>query len=116
VLTVLWSADQSLSPGEVREVLAVDGAGDLSYSTVVTIMSRLHGKGVLDRKRQGRSFRYTPIVADAAGLAARQLNDLLNRQADRGAVLTRFVADLSDSDEKLLRHLLGAPRDAESGD
>ena len=107
VLAVLWSADSALSPGKVRDLLEGDGGSELSYSTVVTILSRLHDKGVLNRERIGRSFRYSPVVADVAGLAARQLSDVLDRHADRAAVLTRFVADLSDTDEELLRRLLG---------
>lgn len=109
VLAVLWAADGALSPGEVRDLLGSDGDGDaddLSYSTVVTILSRLHDKGALSRHRDGRAFRYAP-VADAAGLAARRLTEMLDRQPDRTAVLTRFVADLSDGDEQLLRELLG---------
>lgn len=115
VLAVLWSADSALSPGEVRDRLVADGAGDLSYSTVVTILSRLHDKDVLDRKREGRSFRYSPVVADVADLAARQLRSVLDRYGDRAAVLTRFVADLSDTDEKLLRRLLGPSPDPSEG-
>jgi len=107
VLAVLWEADGALSPGEVRDRLDA-GAGGLSYSTVVTILTRLHEKGALARRRDGRSFRYSP-VADQAGLAARRLSALLDRQSDREAVLSRFVADLSDRDEQLLRHLLGRP-------
>jgi hypothetical protein len=51
------------------------------------------------------------VVADAAGLAARQLRDVLARHDDRAAVLSRFVADLSDADEELLRQLLGPSPD-----
>lgn len=109
VLAALWSAGAPLSPGEVRDKLdpaGRDGNEDLSYSTVVTILSRLHDKGALTRQKDGRAFRYTP-VADAAGLAAKQLSALLDRQDDRAAVLARFVAELSDHDEELLRQLLG---------
>jgi predicted transcriptional regulator len=108
ILGVLWSAQGALSPGEVRESLArtdVEGAA-LSYSTVVTILTRLHEKGSLSRERDGRAYRYAP-VADEAGLAARRLSQLLDRSADREAVLSRFVADLSARDEELLRSLLG---------
>lgn len=109
VLAVLWAADGALSPGEVRDLLGNadgDGADGLSYSTVVTILSRLHDKGALTRYRDGRAYRYA-TVADAAGLAARRLSEMLDREPDRTAVLTRFVADLSDRDEALLRELLG---------
>ncbi len=104
ILAVLWEADSALNPGEVRDRLEA-GGDELSYSTVVTILSRLHEKGALVRKRDGRAFRYTP-VADKAGLAARRLSALLDRQPDREAVLSRFVADLSDRDEDLVRQLL----------
>lgn len=122
VLGVLWSAAQPLSPGEVRERLAcgasaaqgsADGNGsgaDLSYSTVVTILTRLHEKGALSREREGRAYRYAP-VADEAGLAARRLSQLLDRSPDRQAVLSRFVADLSEHDEQLLRELLDGRSD-----
>jgi predicted transcriptional regulator len=105
VLAVLLAADGPLSPGEVRDRLGGDEGGALAYTTVVTILSRLHDKGVLTRRRHGRAFRYAP-VADGAGLAARRLSALLDREPDRDAVLTRFVADLSDRDEELLRRLL----------
>ena len=108
VLAVLWQASEPLSPGEVRERLARDealGGAELSYSTVVTIMTRLHEKNALSRERDGRAYRYAP-VADEAGLAARRLTQLLDRVRDREAVLSRFVADLSEHDERLLRDLL----------
>ena len=95
----------------MREKLArTDAAGAagaaLSYSTVVTILTRLHEKGSLSRERDGRAFRYAP-VSDEAGLAARRLSQMLDRSPDREAVLSRFVADLSERDEELLRSLLG---------
>ena len=107
VLSVLWQAGRPLSPGEVQQALAGPaGAPELSYSTVVTILSRLHAKKMLERRRDGRAFRYAP-VADEAGLAARRLAAMLDKEPDRQAVLSRFVAYLSGSDEQLLRDLLG---------
>ena len=109
VLSVLWQAGRALSPGEVQQALAAQAgarAPQLSYSTVVTILSRLHAKKALARRRDGRAFRYAP-VADEAGLAARRLAAMLDREPDRQEVLSRFVADLPDSDEQLLRSLLG---------
>jgi predicted transcriptional regulator len=56
VLAVLWAAGQPLSPGEARQQLAAaPGGSALAYSTVVTILSRLHAKGVLRRRRAGRA-------------------------------------------------------------
>jgi predicted transcriptional regulator len=103
VLAVLQAAGQPLSPAEVRERLD----GGLAYTTVVTILSRLHAKGVLDRRKAGRAYLYSP-VADEPGLAARRMARVLDAEADREAVLARFVSGLSDDDEELLRRMLGA--------
>ena len=107
VMHVLWDAGRPLSPGEVQAALAArdEGTSRLSYSTVVTILSRLHAKKALARRRAGRAFRYSP-AADEAGLAARRLAAMLDREPDRDAVLSRFVAGLSERDEQLLRSLL----------
>jgi predicted transcriptional regulator len=103
VLAVLHAAGTPLSPGTVRERLG----GGLAYTTVVTILSRLHAKGVLDRARMGRAYLYAP-VADEPGLAARRMATVLAEEPDRAAVLARFVSGLSASDERLLRRMLGA--------
>jgi len=102
VLGVLQAAGSSLSPGEVRDQLG----GGLAYTTVVTILSRLHGKGVLNRRKAGRAFLYAP-VADEPGLAARRMTQMLDAEPDREAVLARFVSGLSGTDEELLRRMLG---------
>ena len=102
VLGVLHAAGEPLAPGTVRERLG----GDLAYTTVVTILSRLHAKGVLERARAGRAYLYAP-VADEPGLAARRMATVLAAEPDREAVLARFVSGLSESDEQLLRRMLG---------
>ena len=102
VLAVLQAAGSPLSPAEVRDRLG----GDLAYTTVVTILSRLHGKGVLDRRKAGRAFLYAP-VADEPGLAARRMTQMLDAEPDRETVLARFVSGLSGKDEELLRRMLG---------
>ena len=103
VLAVLQAAGSPLPPGEVRDRLG----GGLAYTTVVTILSRLHGKGVLDRRKAGRAFLYMP-VADEPGLAARRMAQMLDAEPDREEVLARFVSGLSGKDEDLLRRMLGA--------
>jgi predicted transcriptional regulator len=101
VLAVLHAARTPLLPGAVRERLG----GELAYTTVVTILSRLHAKGVLERTRTGRAYAYAP-VADEPGLAARRMASVLAAEPDREAVLARFVSGLSNSDEELLRRML----------
>src|SRR5487761_1814340 len=103
VLAVLQGAGSALTPGQVRERL-----GDrLGHTAGVTILSRAHGKGVLTRARSsGRAYEYAP-VADEPGLAARRMQGVLEGEHDRVADLARFVSELSPTDERLLRQMLG---------
>ena len=70
-----------LSAAEVRQRLTGGLRGELSYSTVVTIVSRLHAKGLLARERAGRGFTYTPV--DEATLAASRMSQALEPGHDR---------------------------------
>ncbi|MFC4030785.1 BlaI/MecI/CopY family transcriptional regulator [Streptomyces polygonati] len=108
ILAALHRAGTALTAGELVEHLS----SRLSYSTVVTVLGRLHTKQLLSRAPRGRAYAYTP-VADEPGLAARRMQRVLDELPDREAVLTRFVDNLSDADEGLLRQLLGAELDGE---
>lgn len=110
VLNLLWSSGGARTATWTQQQLG----DDLAYSTVVTIMSRLYEKGLLTRVRQGRSYAYRP-VADEAGLAARRMRQVLDREHDRAAVLASFVSDLSDEDERTLRALLRRQAAGEPG-
>lgn len=105
MLASLWSHRRPVTAGEVQQSLD----GDLAYTTVVTILTRLHDKGAVTRQKQGRSYAYAP-VEDEAGLAARRMRKLLDAYPDRARVLARFVSNLSRTDERTLRDLL---RDAD---
>ena len=97
VLGALWAAVGPMTPGQVREVLG----GELAYTTVLSVLSRLHTKGVVVRDKVGRAHAYSPSVAEAE-LTARRMQDLLQRGDDRAGVLQRFVAGLSRKDRALL--------------
>nr|WP_308129395.1 BlaI/MecI/CopY family transcriptional regulator [Actinoplanes polyasparticus] len=103
IMTVLDSALRPLTPGEVRD--ALDSGGGLSYSTVVTTLTRLFEKGAVARHRAGRAFRYGALSAPA-GLVADRMSRLMAVEPDRATVLRRFVSNLSADDERLLRELL----------
>jgi predicted transcriptional regulator len=111
VLVVLQNAGQPLTPGQVTERLG----GGLTYSTVVTTLSRLHAKGTLTRTRRSRAYAYAPVV-DAAGMAAQRMRQALEGEVDRDAVLTRFVDELSPRDEALFRRLFGDDTGDDTGD
>ncbi|WP_239175547.1 BlaI/MecI/CopY family transcriptional regulator [Actinoplanes cyaneus] len=103
IMTVLGTAERPMTPGEVRDRL--DPTGELSYSTVVTTLTRLYEKGSASRHRDGRAFRYG-APHGPAGLVADRMSRLLSDEADRASVLRRFVGNLDAKDEQLLRDLL----------
>jgi predicted transcriptional regulator len=104
VLSALREAEGPATAGWVQQRLG----GDLAYTTVVTILTRLLAKGAVTRERSGRSFVWTP-AADLAGLAARRMRKVLDAESDREAVLASFVTSLGPEDERLLRELLDRP-------
>jgi predicted transcriptional regulator len=101
VLAALWAAEGPLTARQVRERLP----GDLAYTTVLTILTRLHEKGMLVRHREGRGYAYEP-ARDEASHTAHHMHSLLEGGSDREAVLARFVSELSEHDEQLLYQLL----------
>ncbi|MFR0355017.1 BlaI/MecI/CopY family transcriptional regulator [Streptomyces sediminimaris] len=101
VLAALWAVGGPQTAREVRDRLP----GDLAYTTVLTILSRLHDKGTLVRRREGRGYAYEPI-RDEASHTAQRMHSLLQGGSDREAVLARFVSELSEQDEHVLQQLL----------
>jgi len=101
VLAALHEASGPATAAWVQERLG----GDLAYTTVMTILSRLHAKQAVTRERSGRAYVWIP-AADEAGLAALRMRRVLDGEPDRDAVLTSFVSALSAHDEQLLRALL----------
>ncbi|MEV6979667.1 BlaI/MecI/CopY family transcriptional regulator [Sphaerisporangium sp. NPDC051017] len=103
ILDLLQRAGDALTPGEVAERLG----GEPTYSTVVTILTRMHAKQLLTRSPRGRAYAYTPVTDDP-GFAARRMRTVLEERPDREAVLARFADGLSSADADLLRQLLGS--------
>ncbi|MFE2944164.1 BlaI/MecI/CopY family transcriptional regulator [Streptomyces sp. NPDC059255] len=106
VLAALRQAPGPVTAAWVQERLG----GDLAYTTVMTILTRLQAKRAVTRERAGRSFEWR-AASDEAGLAALRMRKVLDGETDREAVLARFVTTLSADDERLLRDLLALPED-----
>ncbi|MGK4581392.1 BlaI/MecI/CopY family transcriptional regulator [Kitasatospora sp. HPMI-4] len=110
VLAVLREAPAPVTASWVQEHLD----GGLAYTTVMTILSRLHAKNAVSRTRSGRSYLWL-ASADAAGLAALRMRKVLDNEDDRGAVLASFVSALLPHDEDLLRSLLDSTSEEGEG-
>lgn len=101
VLAQLWAADEPMTPAQVQDALG----GDLAYTTVMTILTRLHEKGAVRRERTGRAYAYAPLL-DENGMAAARMRSLLAGGGDRKAVLAQFIDGLSPEDERILSALM----------
>lgn len=101
IMNVLWSADAGLT---VREVLDGLTGRDLAYTTVMTVLSRLEAKGVTDRERDGRAWRYRP-AATRESLTAEAMRSPLHdlSSEDRQAAILHFLAEASADDLDIVR-------------
>lgn len=105
VIACLAAGDGAKTAAEVQTALG----GDLAYTTVTTILSRLYTKQALTRVPRGRAFAYE-LAGDSMGaqasVTAHQMHRLLDSGTDRASVLSRFVDSLDGDTERLLRGLL----------
>lgn len=106
ILKILWRQGP-ITPREVRDAL-VDFR-DLAYTSVVTIMNIMVGKGYLGRAKTGPGFVYRARVSEQA-TTRRMLRDLVNRVFDgsASAVMVNLIeeADLDEAKVRELRALL----------
>lgn len=101
ILQVMWAADEPLTPGQIVGRLDVD----LAYTTVATVLGRLHTKGFVTRLPAGRAFAYRAAMTESE-LAAQAIRTLLDTAKDRQAVMARFVDTMSKRETKALRAML----------
>ena len=105
VMDVLWRSDMPLTPAQVRAELGVD----LAYTTVMTVLGRLHEKRRVLREHRGRAYAYSAAASEAE-LAGEQMNAVLSSANDRVGALSGFVGVLSQRDRSALQRLLGGTR------
>ncbi|CAN5330012.1 BlaI/MecI/CopY family transcriptional regulator [soil metagenome] len=106
VMDLLWDASDPLSATDIRARLA---GKDLAATTVLTVLSRLEGKGFVTRDRDIRPHLYTAASTRDTHMAE-LMNDVLGSARDREAVLARFVGQVSPDDAAALRRLLDGAR------
>jgi predicted transcriptional regulator len=101
IMTVLWASPAALQPGDVNDRLS----SKLAYTSVATVLGRLHDKGLVERAADGRAFTYRAAITESE-LAARRIDDVLDAASDRTGVLARFVGGLTKRDVAALQTLL----------
>jgi predicted transcriptional regulator len=99
VMHVLWQQPDSLTVRQVLELVNRGREVPLAYTTVMTVLSRLHDKAAVSREPAGRGFRYQASVGNEAHIAVR---DVVREYGD--AAVAGFV-DEARADPRLLRRL-----------
>jgi predicted transcriptional regulator len=103
VMDLLWNAGRPLLVREVVDLVRPQRAA--AYTTVMTVMDNLHRKEWLARHREGRAWRYAPVLTRQA-YTARLMREALAVSDDRPGVLARFVAEIDPADAAALAFAL----------
>ncbi|GAA3061784.1 BlaI/MecI/CopY family transcriptional regulator [Pseudonocardia yunnanensis] len=99
VMDLLWDAGRPLLVREVIDLMQRQRAP--AYTTVMTVMDNLHRKGWLERERDGRAWRYAPVLSRQS-YTAQLMHEALAVSDDRAGVLARFVAEIDPADAAAL--------------
>lgn len=114
VMNILWEADSAM---EVSEVVTAMGH-TRAYTTIMTILSRLHEKGYLDQERAGRAYRYRPRLTRAFVVQRmwRRISDILS-DGDMLELIPHLLGKrgkLSEEERRILRRLADDIQDEDS--
>lgn len=105
----LWTRD-SATVREIHDALNARGTTQRAYTTVMTVLSRLAAKGVVSRRRQGRSDVYAAGLSRDAWMRARAAADVDELLGDFGDValahFARHVERLDPERRERLRRLV----------
>lgn len=100
-MDAVWEAGPSTAR-QVAERLADRG---LAYTTVLTVLGRLEGKGLLERARDGRAHTYTAVASREDHIAV-LMQSALEQAQDREAALQHFARTVSPAEAEALRKAL----------
>ncbi len=101
IMDVVWASDRAYLVREVRERLSY--TRPLAYTTVMTVMNILYGKGVLCREKHGRAWRYWPAESREEH-DARLMAEVLRSGGNERITMMRFVERVSDEERESLRN------------
>lgn len=100
ILKVLWE-DSPLPVREVRARLEAEADRPLAHSSVITMLNIMHRKGFVRRRREGKSFLFSPRV-NKENVTGRIMRDLVSRlfEGSPSAMVLNLLETVEiDSDE-----------------
>jgi predicted transcriptional regulator len=92
LMELLWAAGEPLG---VRELAGLLPEPRRASTTIVTVLTHLMDKGLVERAGDGRRYTYRP-AGDPDQLTARAIERLLAAAGDRRAVLAHLVNGAQD--------------------
>jgi len=106
IMKVVWRL-KDVSVREVYETLRE--RRPVAYTTVMTMMNTLEGKGYLKKELDGRAFRYRPAVPERR-VVTKMVKEFIERVFDGSTapLLAHLVTstELSDEEREELRRLI----------
>ncbi len=108
VMEEVWARGEA-SVRTVMDALNKRASKARAYTTYMTIMARLHKKGVLDRRREGKTDFYAPRLGRDEFMALRaraQVEELVDQYGDVAlSHFARQVASLDPARRRALQRL-----------
>jgi len=111
VMDQLWRTAGTQSVREVHAVLGRDR--DLAYTTVMTVLDRLAKKGLVERERDGRAYRYAAARSREDLVAEVMHTALTDDPAERTAALVAFVERVTPEEAEAMRAALARLEEAD---
>jgi predicted transcriptional regulator len=105
-MEALWAAGEESSVRAVMESLNARARKPRAYTTYMTIMARLYKKGLLERRREGKTDLYAPAYArdEYQALRARSaVDELVDEYGD--VALSHFARQMASLDPARRRAL-----------
>lgn len=106
VMEAIWKRGGESTVRDIVDALNRRRRRQRAYTTVMTVMARLHTKGLLERRREGRTDIYRPVLDREGYLSARaeaEVRAVVDEFGD--LALARFSAELEKVDGDRLRRL-----------
>jgi len=105
IMDRIWDREAGTST-TVREVFdELSAERDIAYTTVMSTMDNLHGKGWLAREREGKAYRYWATLSREEH-SARLMREALDGGGRSDLVLTHFIEQISAEESARLREAL----------
>ncbi|MGW6503389.1 BlaI/MecI/CopY family transcriptional regulator [Nonomuraea angiospora] len=103
IMDRMWATKEPASVRDVLEHLRKDRV--IAYTTVMTVMDKLHTKGLLKRKPVGRAYIYEAVSSKEA-YTADVMRQSLAGSGNRAATLVHFLERLTPEEASALEAAL----------